>query len=66
MQFLGLIGAKRRQILSTYNIMSGYLPIIKLQLEATSGSLSNPELNLAVGAIVDSDEIRRSPIHQDS
>ncbi len=46
--------------------MSGSLPIIKRQLEATIGSLSSPELNLAVGAIVYNDEITLLPIHQDS
>jgi hypothetical protein len=40
--------------------MSGCLPIIKqqLELEATNESLLNLELNLAVGVIVCSDEIK--------
>jgi hypothetical protein len=47
--------------------MSGYLPIIKqqLELEATSESLLNPELNLAVGVIVGSGQIKPVLIHQD-
>lgn len=51
----------------TNNIMSGYLPIIKqqLELEATSESLLNPELNLAVGVIVCNDQIKPLLIHQD-
>jgi hypothetical protein len=50
-----------------FDIMSGYLPIIKqqLELEATSESLLNPELNLAVGVIVCSDQIKPLLIHQD-
>lgn len=49
------------------HIMSGYLPIIKpkLELEATSESLLNPELNLAVGVIVCSAQIKPLLIHQD-
>lgn len=35
----------------TCYIMSGCLPIIKLQLEATNKSLSNLELNLVADAI---------------
>ncbi len=48
------------------HIMSGYLPIIKpqLELEATRESLLNPELNLAVGVIVCSDQIKPLLIHQ--
>ncbi len=47
--------------------MSGYLPIIKpkLELEATSESLLNSELNLAVEVIVCSDQIKPLLIHQD-
>jgi hypothetical protein len=47
--------------------MSGYLPRIKqqLELETTSESLLNPELNLAVGVIVCSDQIQPLLIHQD-
>ena len=49
------------------HIMSGYLPRIKqqLELETTSESLLNPELNLAVGVIVCSDQIQPLLIHQD-
>jgi hypothetical protein len=39
----------------TYDIMSGSITIIKPQLGATNGSLSNLELSLAVGVIVGSD-----------
>ena len=37
------------------NIMSGSITIIKSQLGATNGNLSNLELSLAVGVIVGSD-----------
>jgi hypothetical protein len=37
------------------DIMSGSITIIKPQLGATNGSLSNLELSLAVGVIVGSD-----------
>lgn len=46
--------------------MSGSLPIIKPSPEATSGSLSNLELNLVVGAIVYNDQIKLPLIHLDS
>jgi len=47
--------------------MSGYLRRIKqqLELEATSESLLNPELNLAVGVIVCSAQIKSLLIHED-
>ncbi len=48
------------------DIMSGSLPIIKPPSEATSGSWSNLERNLVVGAIVDNDEIKLPLIHLDS
>jgi hypothetical protein len=49
------IQAELDSIRANYDIMSGSITIIKPQLGATNGSLSNLELSLAVGVIVGSD-----------
>jgi len=57
---------EKKLVAQVTHIMSGSLPIIKPPPEATSGSLSNLELNLVVGAIVYNDEIKLPLIHLDS